>query len=132
MKKILISVFVAVIALSACHQAKDLENREWKLESMGNIPQEMIDEAGSFTIIFNSQDKRVNGKGACNSFFAGYELECCNEIDVEMMGSTRAMCPGLEYEDMFFKNLDEADSYKIKKDGKLYLYDDKAEIAVFN
>ena len=46
------------------------------------------------------------------------------------MGSTMMAGPGLQYESLFLKTLDEADNFAIV-DGKLYLYDDNNVIAVF-
>lgn len=123
-----------LLSLSACggvsNTPKNIDATQWKLESMNGKTNPAFAQGEAFTIQFMPAEKRIAGVGACNRFFGSYELEEKNEIDIKMGGSTRMACPNMELEQPYFLILDEADTYKIKK-GKLYLYDDNKEIAVF-
>lgn len=123
-----------LLSLSACggvsNTPKSIDIAQWKLESMNGKTNPAFAEGDAFTIQFMPTEKRIAGVGACNRFFGSYKLEEKNEVDINMGGSTRMACPNMDLEQPFFAMLDEADTYKIKK-GKLYLYDDNKEIAVF-
>lgn len=142
MRKIFATVFSAAAAaavLSGCSslcptsKADTLKNSAWTLDinSLKNANALWDKPAKDITIMFD-ENGRVAGCAGVNNYFSGNPvIEKDGDIDFERLGSTMMAGPGLEYEALYLKTLDEADDFAIIGN-KLYLYDDNVVIAVFN
>ncbi len=127
MKKMIIALSALVVA--ACsHTDLPLENTQWKLVELNGDANPAFAEDGTFA--FTLDGETINGVGACNRFFGGYELSERNGFKTGMMGMTRMACPNMDLEDAFVRMLDEADSYSIDGD-TLVLITDGVEAARF-
>ena len=135
----IVSAAAAAAVLSGCSslcpsnsKADALKNSAWTLDinSLKGADSQWDKPAKDITLTFDENGK-VAGCAGVNRYFSGKPaLENDGDIDFGMMGSTMMAGPGLQYESLFLKTLDEADDFAIV-DGKLYLYDDKDVIAVF-
>ena len=133
------SAAAAAAVLSGCSslcpnnsKADALKNSAWTLDinSLKGADSQWDKPAKDITLTFDENGK-VAGCAGVNRYFSGKPaLENDGDIDFGMMGSTMMAGPGLQYESLFLKTLDEADNFAIV-DGKLYLYDDNNVIAVF-
>ena len=135
----IVSAAAAAAVLSGCSslcpnnsKADALKNSAWTLDinSLKGADSQWDKPAKDITLTFDENGK-VAGCAGVNRYFSGKPaLENDWDIDFGMMGSTMMAGPGLQYESLFLKTLDEADNFAIV-DGKLYLYDDNNVIAVF-
>ena len=135
----IVSAAAAAAVLSGCSslcpnnsKADALKNSAWTLDlnSLKGADPQRVKPAKDITLTFDENGK-VAGCAGVNRYFSGKPaLENDGDIDFGMMGSTMMAGPGLQYESLFLKTLDEADNFAIV-DGKLYLYDDNNVIAVF-
>lgn len=135
----IVSAAAAAAVLSGCSslcpnnsKADALKNSAWTLDinSLKSADSQWDKPAKDITLTFDENGK-VAGCAGVNRYFSGKPaLENDGDIDFGMMGSTMMAGPGLQYESLFLKTLDEADNFAIV-DGKLYLYDDNNVIAVF-
>lgn len=135
----IVSAAAAAAVLSGCSslcpnnsKADALKNSAWTLNinSLKGADSQWDKPAKDITLTFDENGK-VAGCAGVNRYFSGKPaLENDGDIDFGMMGSTMMAGPGLQYESLFLKTLDEADNFAIV-DGKLYLYDDNNVIAVF-
>lgn len=135
----IVSAAVAAAVLSGCSslcpnnsKADTLKNSAWTLDinSLKGADSQWDKPAEDITLVFDENGK-VTGCAGVNRYFSGKPvLENDGDIDFDMMGSTMMAGPGLQYELLFLRTLDEADNFAIV-DGKLYLYDDNNVIAVF-
>lgn len=110
-----------------------LKNSAWTLDltSLQGANPSWVKPANDITLIFDEQGK-VSGCAGVNRYFSGKSpIEKDGEIDFGPMGTTMMAGPGLEYEALYLKTLDEADNFKVEED-ILYLYDDNQIVAVFN
>ena len=128
MKKLIIIAFMALMMTSCCecnrYEKKygvELNKTVWQLTQLYGRPVEAAEDA--FTVIFDGA--KVNGRGACNSFFGDVALqkESGGTLRFSNMGSTQMMCPNQEMEDKFMEVLSTTDSFN--KEGEfLYLFTD--------
>lgn len=135
----IVSAAAAAAVLSGCSslcpnnsKADALKNSAWTLDinSLKGADSQWDKPAKDITLTFDENGK-VAGCAGVNRYFSGKPaLENDGDIDFGMMGSTMMAGPGLQYESLFLKTLDEADNFAIV-DCKLYLYDDNNVIAVF-
>ena len=135
----IVSAAAAAAVLSGCSslcpnnsKADALKNSAWTLDinSLKGADSQWDKPAKDITLTVAENGKVARCAGV-NRYFSGKPaLENDGDIDFGMMGSTMMAGPGLQYESLFLKTLDEADNFAIV-DGKLYLYDDNNVIAVF-
>ena len=65
----------------------------WKLIELNGETVRAVQQNKEPHLILNTSEKRVNGNGGCNSFFAHYELQGDNGITFSKIGSTKMACP---------------------------------------
>jgi heat shock protein HslJ len=92
-----------------------LQETHWTLvELMGKpIPDTPVRK--EMYLMLRKDQNRVEGNGGCNAFSGTYILKN-NEISFGPLVSTKMFCPGIEYENDFFKALSTANHYYIKDD----------------
>lgn len=131
---IIASLALAAASCCSCRKGKTnaqankpLVGTEWKLAQLNG--QGVTAGENSFTLMFDDEG-RFSGRGDCNSYFGAYTVTADGKISTGNMGSTRALCPGVDKENEYYKVLDEADSYRI--DGSsLMLLKNGELVAVF-
>lgn len=108
-----------------------LQDTHWTLvELMGKrIPDSATNK--EMYIGLKKEQNRVEGNGGCNTIAGTYTLGKKNEILFGQMISTRMMCPGIKYEDMFLKSLSSADHYFLKADTLLLTHGKLPPLAKF-
>ncbi len=143
MKKFFAATAVSAIAagaiLTGCNsfcpadKGAQLKNSAWTLDisSLKGADEAWEKPARDITLAFDAEGK-VSGCAGVNRYFSGKSpIEKDGEIDFGPVGSTMMAGPGLQYESLYLKTLDEADRFSIEED-ILYLYDDDQIVAVFN
>ena len=123
---------IALLCMVSCGNSKDLsqvDGVEWKLEQLDGQAINFSDTNNMIVIVFDVQEKRVNGRAVCNRYFGDYKVDGKN-LKFSTVGATKMFCPEIEKEDKYFKMIETTDSYKI--DGEyLYFYAKDKEIAKF-
>lgn len=92
-----------------------LQETHWTLVELVGRPITDTPERKEMYLILRKDQNRVEGNGGCNAFSGTYILKN-NEISFSPIVSTKMFCPGLEYENAFFKALSTANHYYIKDD----------------
>jgi heat shock protein HslJ len=116
---LLLAACILSISITGCSgsSGKELEDKEWVLESYGDRenPQPVI-EGTEVTVTFMSDEKQVTGSAGCNGYFGEYEMK--DGLTVGMIGSTKMYCQNPEgvmiQETEYLNILDLADSYRIE------------------
>lgn len=128
MRKILfLTLFVSLLAIGfssccACRKGSpvvgNLENATWTLvEFQGKAVQN-----SPITLHFNAQDKMIYGTAPCNNFFAGYTLLSQeNNIQIHNVGASLMMCPDMDLEGAFTRDLGTVARVKLEGDNLLLL-----------
>lgn len=115
MKKTLLVLFTSLF-LGFSVQAQGIVGN-WKLSSMKSGKDDISIVA---PVTLNvSKDKKIGGKGGCNSYGGSYLISKSNKVTFSNIFSTKMFCEGTsELENAFFQNLQEANTMTVKK-GKL-------------
>lgn len=132
MKKLLFFFCFVAFALVSCKSSKTivpLTGVKWVVETIDGKKLQLKENTSEVSMQFNEAEKRVNGVAGCNRFFGGYEVDG-GKLKFSHMGATRMACPDMDVEQMFFKMLENTDSYSIK-DNKLSLLQNGKVLAVF-
>lgn len=134
MKKLLIMLVVAAMAVGCCSQcrarvknAKPLEGTTWHLVKVGGESYTL--PADSFNIILN--ENGLGGRGACNSLLGQYATGDKLALRFSHLGSTKMLCPENEQLEMkLIQILSKTTHYDIDYD-MLMLMQNGEIIAVF-
>ena len=104
-------------------------DKKWVLRKMkeSDTSSFAIDDDGVW-IEFNYAENKFNGKAPCNNFFGGFKTDLISSFKASAPASTKMYCGNMPLENLFFKLLEEANSYTLKdeklsllKDGKLLM-----------
>lgn len=84
-------------------------NSEWILIELNG---ESISETGTSqsipTVRFNESENRFYGRGGCNQYNGGFELDTeTGKIEFTQIAATKMACPDMSMEDRYFAMLDE-------------------------
>ena len=113
----------------AASDGADLSGTTWKavMLDINGTNTTIAPDAEGYTFIIDGTS--FSGVADCNSYF-GTITENKGKIEVSNMGSTKAMCPNQEREDMFLQIIGSADGYSIEGD-KLMLTQNGRARAIF-
>lgn len=131
----MVALTALAIALAACCSCrkgvkiaeKPLEGPQWTLVELNGHPVAATD---NFFLVFSNKDNRLNGRGDCNSVMGDYKLGKEGILQMDHMGSTRAMCPNQRLEDEFFQTLGRVTKYNIDGEMLLLMNDESELLAV--
>ena len=134
MKKLLVMLIVAVMAVACCtpcrsrvKNAKPLEGTTWHLVKVGGESYTL--PADAFNIIL--KENGLGGRGACNSLLGQYATGDKFALRFSHLGSTKMLCPENEALEMkLIKILSQTTHYDIDYD-MLMLLNNGEIIAVF-
>ena len=134
MKKLLVMLMVAAVAVSCCapcrsrvKNAKPLEGTTWHLVKVGDNSYTL--PADAFNIIL--KENGLGGRGACNSLLGQYATGDKLALRFSHLGSTKMLCPENEALEMeLIKILSKTTHYDIDYD-MLMLMQNGEVIAVF-
>ncbi|WP_017294935.1 copper resistance protein NlpE N-terminal domain-containing protein [Geminocystis herdmanii] len=92
-----------------------LINTRWELtEIMGKPVTKGENQKEAMFIMFDSENKRVNGFGGCNNFMGGFEMKEGNVISFAPLASTMMACENMEMEANFMQTLQQVDNFAMK------------------
>lgn len=115
----------------SCRQKEEpsLAGVMWVVEKINGKEVKLRDNGKKAYLEFDEAFNRVSGKAGCNRFFGNYS-QSKTELSFAEMGATRISCPDIYVEVMFFKMLEDTDSFSIKRN-KLFLKEGSNIVAVF-
>ena len=91
---------------------------DWIVEAHGpaDAPQEVPDGI-EITARFDAEQKTVTGRGGCNAYFGGFEVDG-DKLSISNMGITQMMCGPevMEHEDAFLLLFSLAERYEVAED----------------
>lgn len=130
MKKL--PILLIIVTLISCNSVmkkddKKTENKslplnnQWILEHFNNPKFDVISKDSYITI--NEDLKSFSGKGGCNNINGSLAVNG-NLIIFDKIRSTKMYCENMPQENLFLKNLRQANNYKIVG-GELFLYQDQ-------
>ncbi|PVY42846.1 META domain-containing protein [Pontibacter virosus] len=142
MKNILYASWLLLlfVCLSACNLSEknrqygvegdtELQNSYWILLSLQDQQFEDNPETSTAYIRFEADDNELRGYTGCNRLMGRYSLNN-GSLQLTNLGTTRAMCPIIEQENLLMAVLEKADSYRIAGD-VLTLFHQKKAVATF-
>lgn len=125
--------------LSACNLSEksrqygegdtELQNSYWILLSLQDQQFEDNPETRTAYIRFEAADNELTGYTGCNRLMGRYNLQN-GSLQLTNLGTTRAMCPIIEQENLLVAVLEKADTYKISGD-VLTLFHQNTAVATF-
>lgn len=129
-----IGLLAAVLFTGCCDCNKKtvnypFEDTMWELTQLDG---KKVKTDNNFYVVF-SHEGRINGKGACNTFFGPWEKAAGKEngLKVGNLASTMMAClNNMASEADFFKAVESATEYRMDR-GNLYLYEGTKLLAVF-
>jgi heat shock protein HslJ len=92
-----------------------LQETHWTLVELMGKPIPDSPSRKEMYLVLQKDQNRVEGNGGCNAFSGTYVLKN-NEISFGPLISTKMFCPGIEFENEYFKALSTANHYYIKND----------------
>ncbi len=135
-------ITLLIILILSCNSTKNnnMDNQEfnhqvlhdiWALSEMNNEALKLDNERERPILELYIEEKRLGGKGVCNTVFGRINLLEKNQIEFSKIGSTRKMCNNQQLEYDYLRTLEKTATYQIKE-LHLYLYDtNKNEILKF-
>ena len=113
----------SVISKTMTPDAADLF-KEWTVIKVKGIEQ----LSSSPTMIFEEKDSKLAGFSGCNNYFSTFTISE-NVLNFGPAAATRKLCPDMNVEDAFLKQLSNVARFEIVKK-ELYLYDQNDEIII--
>jgi len=86
-------------------------NSEWHLTELNG---DSISEPGTSqsvpTVRFDESENRFYGRGGCNQYGGGFELDTeTGEVEFSQIAATKMACPDMDLENQYFSMLDEVE-----------------------
>lgn len=118
---------VASFSFTMCSSSGNIPvESNWRVESLHSDGNEIAVPADHDATLAFLKDSKIAGDSGCNKFFGDFKADK-NSLSFSNMGSTRMMCPEMQFENAYMKGLAEVGSYKISG-GRLMLLDNSGEI----
>ena len=117
----------AMFIFSMCSQNNTIPvESNWELEYLYSNGTEMTPPQEHTATLAFLKDSKIAGETGCNRFFGEYTAEG-ERVKFENMGSTRMMCPDMQFETAYLQAISQTASYTIE-DGELSLKDSNGNI----
>ncbi len=118
MKKFMyqLAILIAPFAFAMCSENGNIPvESNWELEYIYSNGYEMAPpEEHNATIAF-LKDSQMAGDTGCNRFFGNFAATD-NTLEFNNVGSTRMMCPQMQFENAFLSTIEKTASYNVSKD----------------
>ena len=99
-----------------------IEDRRWILTELRGQPVETGEGQSQAFLLLRSEESRLHGNAACNTFNGSYAIKSGQRIQFgENIAMTMMACPDMTVEDQFIDVLKMTDNYSIGDDGSLSL-----------
>jgi heat shock protein HslJ len=119
-----LSSVLLIVALGGCStfEGVALDRTEWRATEIAGA---QIGEKPESTLVF-SDGGRINGNGACNQMFGGYELKG-EELRFHSIGATKMACAPkvMQQESQFFTALEATRRVRPDEDGIALVLEDE-------
>lgn len=102
------------LSLSSCGNSIPVESH-WSVEALYSNGNAIAIPAGHNPGISFLKDNKIAGETGCNRFFGDFKANG-EEISFGNMGSTRMMCPQMEFENSYMEALGNVASYAMESD----------------
>jgi len=99
-----------------------IEDRRWVLTELRGQPVETGNNQKQAFLLLRSEESRLHGNAACNTFNGSYAIKSGQRIEFgENIAMTMMACPDMTVEDQFIDVLKMTDNYSISDEGSLSL-----------
>lgn len=117
----------AIFIFSMCSNKSGIPiESNWELEYIYTDGKEMTPPAEHNASLAFLKDSKISGETGCNRFFGDFAVNGAS-LKFENMGSTRMMCPQMEFENAYLQTISNVASYTISKN-QLILKDNAGNI----
>lgn len=103
-------------------QDREIKNTTWKVDEMRTENGVELDIKTNTPYITFQDSARVSGNAGCNVFFGEYNVKG-GELSFGRLGVSMMMCPDMNTETVFLKNLEQVRKFEIKDKTTLILSD---------
>ena len=118
MKNLVLGTLTVLLILAGgCRQKQSevkLTDHPWRLTALNVDKKDVVLPKDTITVEFDTTG-RVAGFSGCNRYFGKYSSASDKNLNIEVVGSTMAMCPDIETEDQFIRVLDNSTTFSIEK-----------------
>ena len=118
MKKIMcqLAILIAPFAFAMCSENGNIPvESNWELEYIYSNGAEMAPPEDHDATIAFLEDSQIAGDTGCNRFFGNFTATD-DKLDFNNIGSTRMMCPQMQFESAFLSTMENTASYNISND----------------
>ncbi len=122
-----LAMAAAIFIFSMCSNKSGIPiESNWELEYIYTDGKEMAPPAEHNASLAFLKDSKISGETGCNRFFGDFAVNGAS-LKFENMGSTRMMCPQMEFENAYLQTISNVASYTISKN-QLILKDNAGNI----
>lgn len=122
-----LAMAAAIFIFSMCSNKSGIPiESNWELEYIYTDGKEMTPPAEHNASLAFLKDSKISGETGCNRFFGDFAVNGAS-LKFENMGSTRMMCPQMEFENAYLQTISNVASYTISKN-QLILKDNAGNI----
>lgn len=122
-----LAMAAAIFIFSMCSNKSGIPiESNWELEYIYTDGKEMTPPAEHNASLAFLKDSKISGETGCNRFFGDFAVNGAS-LKFENMGSTRMMCPQMEFENAYLQTISNVASYIISKN-QLILKDNAGNI----
>lgn len=111
MKKILLSLIIAITLASCATSSTDIKGKSFVLTELNNTKLNVFNEDNPPMIFFDKD--HVNATVGCNSIFAVYHTGKNGAVSLSESGSTKMFCPEQSREDEFIEAFNSIVGYTV-------------------
>ena len=118
MKKFMykLAILIAPFAFAMCSENGNIPvESNWELEYIWSNGSEMSPPQEHNATIAFLKDSQMAGDTGCNRFFGNFTATE-DKLEFNNIGSTRMMCPQMQFESAFLSTIENTASYNVSKD----------------
>ena len=111
-----LAILIAPFAFAMCSGNGNIPvESNWELEYIYTNGSQIAPPEDHHATIAFLKDARIAGETGCNRFFGDFTA-ADNSLEFNNIGSTRMMCPQMQFENAFLGTIENTASYNISKD----------------
>ena len=118
MKKFMyqLAILIAPFAFAMCSENGNIPvESNWELEYIYSNGAEVTPPEDHDATIAFLKDSQIAGDTGCNRFFGNFTATD-DKLEFNNIGSTRMMCPQMQFESAFLSTMENTASYNVSKD----------------
>lgn len=121
------AIIASLMFVMCCNKGDIPIESNWQVEHIFKNNNEIAIPAEHDVTLAFLKEGKIAGNTGCNRFSGEFEIKDKSGIELSNIGSTRMMCPDIQFEISFIEMLEKASQYSINE-GRLTLKEDSGDI----